>query len=50
MKKKQALAVEVKRQKKHFKSALLEIKAEYLRSKVLPDYDIQCLCLSLEDM
>jgi AAA+ ATPase superfamily predicted ATPase len=50
LKKKQALAVEVKRQKKHFRSALLETKAEHLKHKVLPDYDIACLCLTLEDM
>jgi AAA+ ATPase superfamily predicted ATPase len=48
--KKQALAVEVKRQKKYFKPALLELKAEYLKQKALPGYDIERLCLTLEDM
>jgi AAA+ ATPase superfamily predicted ATPase len=50
LKKNQAVAVEVKRQKKHFKPALLEAKAEHLQHKVLPEYDIQCRCLTLEDM
>lgn len=45
-----ALAVEVKRQKKYFRPALLEAKAEHLKHKVLPDYDITRLCLTLEDM
>ncbi|MDR1617639.1 MAG: AAA family ATPase [Treponema sp.] len=45
-----ALAVEVKRQKKKFNPALLNAKIEFLERKVLPGYEIEGRCLSLEDM
>ena len=45
-----AVAVEVKRQKKNFKPALLAKKVEHLKSKLLPKYNIDMLCLSLDDM
>jgi AAA+ ATPase superfamily predicted ATPase len=50
LEKNRAAAVEIKRQKKYFKPALLEAKAEHLKHKALPDYEIECFCLSLEDM
>jgi hypothetical protein len=46
----QALAVEVKRQKKNYKAAILEAKADHLKNRILPDYEIELLCVSLEDM
>jgi AAA+ ATPase superfamily predicted ATPase len=46
----QAEAIEVKRQKKNYRPALLEAKVEYMKQKILPGYDIICRCLSLEDM
>jgi AAA+ ATPase superfamily predicted ATPase len=45
-----ALAIEVKRQKKYYKPALLLTKTEHLKHKVLPGYEIETQCLSLEDM
>jgi AAA+ ATPase superfamily predicted ATPase len=45
-----ALAVEVKRQRKNYNPALLAAKIERLKEKVLPGYEIEGLCLSLEDM
>ncbi|MDR0865706.1 MAG: ATP-binding protein [Candidatus Symbiothrix sp.] len=50
LEKKQAVAVEVKRQKKNFKPLLLAAKVEHLQHKILADYTIETLCLSLEDM
>jgi AAA+ ATPase superfamily predicted ATPase len=50
LEKKQAVVVEVKRQKKNFKPLLLASKVEHLKHKVLTDYMIDTLCLSLEDM
>lgn len=46
----QAVAIEVKRQKKNFKPELFKAKVEHLRNKVLPKYEIKMKCLSLEDM
>lgn len=46
----QAVAVDVKRQKKNFKPELLATRVEHLKHKLLPKYDIQAYCLSLEDM
>ena len=46
----QAVAIEVKRQKKNFKPELFKAKVEHLKNKVLPKYDIETRCLSLEDM
>lgn len=46
----QAVVAEVKRQKKNFKPELLAIKSEHLKKKLLPKYQIEMICLSLEDM
>lgn len=48
--KNQAVVAEVKRQKKNFKPELLAIKSEHLKKKLLPKYQIEMICLSLEDM
>jgi AAA+ ATPase superfamily predicted ATPase len=48
--KKQAVAVEVKRQRKNFKPQLLAEKVVHLKHKLLPKCAIQMGCLSLEDM
>jgi AAA+ ATPase superfamily predicted ATPase len=48
--KKQAVAAEVKWQKKNFKPELLKTKVEHLKNKLLPDYQVEMVCLSLEDM
>ncbi len=45
-----AVVVEVKRQKKNFKPTILATKAKHLKDKLLPKYQIDELCLSLEDM
>ena len=50
LEKDKALAIEVKRQKKNFKPELLKQKVEHLKNKVLPKYNIDMQCLSLEDM
>ena len=50
LEKEQAVAIEVKRQKKNFKPELFKAKVEHLKNKVLPKYDIETRCLSLEDM
>ncbi|MDR2809341.1 MAG: ATP-binding protein [Tannerellaceae bacterium] len=50
LEKNQAVVAEVKRQKKNFKPELLANKVEYLKNKVLPKYQIETVCLSLEDM
>jgi AAA+ ATPase superfamily predicted ATPase len=50
LEKNQAVAVEVKRQKKNFKPELLAAKAEHLKHKLLHGYQIEMRCLSLEDM
>ncbi len=47
---KKALVAEVKRQKKNFKPQLLESKIEVLKNKVLNKYEINSLCLDIEDM
>ena len=46
----QAVAIEVKRQKKNFKPELFKAKVEHLKNKVLPKHEIEMKCLSLEDM
>lgn len=46
----QAVVAEVKRQKKNFKPELLTAKVEHLKRKLLPKYQIETRCLSLEDM
>ena len=50
LEKNQAVAAEVKRQKKNFKPELLATKVEHLKNKLLPKYQIEMVCLSLEDM
>ena len=50
LEKNQAVASEVKRQKKNFKPELLAAKVEHLKNKLLPKYQIDRVCLSLEDM
>lgn len=50
LEKNQALVAEVKRQKKNFKPELLAKKAEHLKNKLLANYQIDTLCLSLEEM
>lgn len=45
-----AVVAEVKRQKKNFKPELLTAKVEHLKQKLLPKYQIETVCLSLEDM
>jgi AAA+ ATPase superfamily predicted ATPase len=50
MEKNRALAVEVKRQRKNYQPTLLAAKIERLKEKVLPGYEIEGRCLSLEDM
>ncbi|GHV77444.1 ATPase [Spirochaetia bacterium] len=50
MEKDHALAIEVKRQREKYKPALLAAKIGRLKEKVLPGYEIEGRCLSLEDM
>lgn len=50
LEKNQAVVAEVKRQKKNFKPDLLAAKVEHLKQKLLPHYQIETRCLSLEDM
>lgn len=50
LKKNQAVVAEVKRQRKNFKPALLAAKVEHLKHKLLPKYQIEIFCLSLDDM
>lgn len=50
LKKNQAVAAEVKRQKKNFKPELFAAKIEHLKNKLLPKYKVDMLFLSLEDM
>ncbi len=50
LEKNQAVVAEVKRQKKNFKPELLAAKVEHLKHKLLPKYQIETVCLSLDDM
>ncbi|MDR0830042.1 MAG: ATP-binding protein [Prevotellaceae bacterium] len=45
-----AVAVEVKRQKKNYNAENFALKIEHLKTKVLRGYDVEQICLSLEDM
>jgi AAA+ ATPase superfamily predicted ATPase len=45
-----AVAVEVKRQKKNFKPEEFARKVEFFKEKTLRGYEIEQICLSLEDM
>lgn len=47
---KKALVAEVKRQRKNFKPQLLESKIEAARNKVLSKYEIDSICMDIEDM
>lgn len=48
--KNKAVAAEVKRQRKNFKPELLASKVEYLKTKILAKYEIESMCLTLNDM
>ena len=50
LEKKQAVVAEVKSQKKNFKPELLAAKVEHLKRKLLPKYQIEMVCLSLDSM
>lgn len=50
LEKNEAVVAEVKRQKKNFKPESLAKKVEHLKNKLLPKYQIEIVCLSLEDM
>lgn len=47
---KKALVAEVKRQKKNFKPELFQQKVEVIRKKILFKYEIESICLTMEDM
>ncbi len=48
--KNKAVAVEVKRQRKEFKPELFDKKVQHLKDKVLPKFDVEQICLCLDDM
>ncbi len=48
--KNKAVAVEVKRQRKEFKPEAFAEKVQHLKNKILPNYEIEQRCLTLEDM
>ena len=50
LEKNKAVAVEVKRQHKEFKPKEFGEKVQHLKDKVLPKYEIEQRCLTLEDM
>lgn len=50
LEKNQAVAAEVKRQRKNFKPEVFAKKVEHLKNKLLPKYHIDMCCLSLDDM
>ena len=50
LEKKQAIAVEVKRQRKEFKPEDFANKVQHLKDKILPKYSIKQMCLTLEEM
>ena len=50
LEKNKAVAVEVKRQRKEFKSEAFAEKVQHLKNKVLPKYEIEQICLTLEEM
>ena len=50
LEKNRAVVVEVKRQRKEFKPAIFAEKVQHLKAKLLPHYDIDQICLALEDM
>jgi AAA+ ATPase superfamily predicted ATPase len=50
LEKMKAVAIEVKRQRKNYDANNFTLKIEYLKDKVLRGYEIEQICLSLEDM
>ena len=48
--KNKAVVAEVKRQRKEFQPDLLDRKIRHLKEKVMPEYDIEAICLCMEDM
>jgi AAA+ ATPase superfamily predicted ATPase len=48
--KNKAVVAEVKRQRKEFSRDLLDGKIRHLKDKVMPQYDIEAVCLCLDDM
>ena len=50
LEKNKALAVEVKRQKDRYRPTQLTAKVDRLKQLVLPDFEIECCCLALENM
>ena len=50
LEKNKAVAVEVKRQHKEFKPKEFGEKVQHLKDKILPKYEIEQRCLTLEDM
>ncbi len=50
LEKNRAVAVEVKRQRKEFKPEAFAEKVQHLKDKVLPKYEIEPVCLTLENM
>jgi len=50
LEKNRALAIEVKRKKNNFKPELFASKVNHLKKKILPKYQVEMLCLTLDDM
>ena len=50
LEKNRALAIEVKRKKNNYKPELLAAKVNHLKKKLLPKYQVEMLCLTLEEM
>ena len=50
LEKNQAVAVEVKRQRKEFKPDTFAEKVQHLKNKIMPKYNIEQMCLTLEEM
>lgn len=50
LEKNQAVAVEVKRQRKEFTPKDFSEKVKHLKNKIMPKYNIEQICLTLEDM
>lgn len=50
LEKNKAVAVEVKRQRKEFKPDAFDQKVQHLKDKLLPKYDIEQMCLTIDDM
>jgi AAA+ ATPase superfamily predicted ATPase len=50
MEKNKALVVEVKRKQENFRMSRLEEKAQHLKEKAMPRYQLELKCLTLDDM